>query len=232
MSIVAVGPAPAGGVAAGTAAAEPPWKSSPGVFAWADDWFRGVAEIAQTTPSWFQHAVLLGSEAGLLLFPVLFLAAWWRARGQDSRQMAFVLLAPLVTAGAYVASETIKGAALVVRPCRAVSHVATIADCPPLRDWSFPSNHATIAAAATVAVLLAWRALAYIAVPAAVLMAFSRVFIGVHFPLDVIAGLLVGTTVALLLSLTLAPPLALLVGRLREYRPLRPLLAGSDVTSG
>lgn len=219
------GMAPPGVPAGAVGRAEPLWSSPPGVFPWSEDWFRGVAQSAQSLPSWLQHTVLLFSEAGLLLFAVLFLAAWWRARGKNARRMTLALLAPVVTVGAYLVSETIKAATVVVRPCRAVSEAATIADCPPLHDWSFPSNHATIAGAAAVAALLAWRALAWIALPAAVAMAVSRVAIGVHFPLDVAAGLLLGSFVALVLSVTLARALTPLVDRLRRHRMLRPLLA-------
>ena len=70
--------------------------------------------------------------------------------------------------------------------------------CPPHGDWSFPSNHATIAGAAAVALALAWRGTPWLTAPLALLMAFSRVFVGVHYPHDVrSAGLALGALVAL-----------------------------------
>ncbi|MEK8174643.1 phosphatase PAP2 family protein [Streptomyces sp. M19] len=92
---------------------------------------------------------------------------------------------------------------------------------PGANDWSFPSNHATIAAAATVALLVADRRLAAaVAVPAALLMAASRVWIGVHYPHDVAAGLLLGALVGWLLA-RLAVRAAPIVRRLDDTR-LRP----------
>ncbi len=206
----------------------PPDESSPpGIFPWSDDWFHGVAELAQSAPSWVRAFAEIGTEFGILIFPVLFLAAWWRARGGDARGMTLALLAPVVTVGAYLVSESIKSVVLVARPCQDFPNVTVIAHCPPMGDWSFPSNHATIAAAAAMGAVLAWRMLAAIALPVAALEAFSRVFVGVHYPHDVAAGFLLGVTVATLLSLLLARLLTPLVRRLREHPLLRPLLVAS-----
>jgi PAP2 superfamily len=79
--------------------------------------------------------------------------------------------------------------------------VTTIAACPPLDDWSFPSNHSVIAAGAAATLVLAWRGLAWVVFPLAAVMAFSRVFVGVHYPHDVAVGFLLGATLAPLLAL-------------------------------
>ena len=75
------------------------------------------------------------------------------------------------------------------------------------RDHSFPSGHAaTSFACATV---LAW-AFPRLAVPLYLLaaaIAFSRVYVGVHYPLDVLAGAALGVLVATaLLRLVRARP--------------------------
>lgn len=62
-------------------------------------------------------------------------------------------------------------------------------------DFSFPSGHTTASfAAATVLVLSGWKA-APVAVLVAVLIAFSRLYLNVHFPTDVLAGVLTGMAV-------------------------------------
>ena len=59
-------------------------------------------------------------------------------------------------------------------------------------DFSFPSGHTTASfAAATVLMLSGWKA-APVAVLVAVLIAFSRLYLNVHFPTDVLAGVLTG----------------------------------------
>lgn len=65
---------------------------------------------------------------------------------------------------------------------------------------SFPSTHASVASA--FGVLAAWRAphpaLRWLAPVLAGLVTWSRIAVGVHFPVDVLAGLCVGTGAALL----------------------------------
>ena len=69
--------------------------------------------------------------------------------------------------------------------------------------WSFPSNHAAnnFAMARTVQILApAWAIPAYIF---ATFIALSRVYVGVHYPLDVIAGALIGLLCATFVSFAL-----------------------------
>lgn len=171
------------------------------------DLYRSILQFAHDTPSWFQHLMEVWTELGLLLFAVLFVVAWGRARRGDPRAFAVAVLAPLATGVAYVCSELAKSGIDEERPCRAVSGaLPPLVDCPVYGDWSFPSNHATIAAAAAVGLALAWPRLGFLTVPMAILMAFSRVFVGVHYPHDVATGLVLGTLVALLLVRLLTRP--------------------------
>jgi undecaprenyl-diphosphatase len=97
-------------------------------------------------------------------------------------------------------------------------------------DYSFPSDHAVMAGAVAAGVLLAGRRLGVLAVAMAVLMAFARVYVGAHFPLDVIAGLAVGAVVCAATYLVVRPLLRWLVVTL-ERTPLRVLLTGAEATA-
>lgn len=183
------------------------------------DLYRDITDFAHTTPAWVQHLAELWTEAGLLLFGVLFLVAWWRARGGDLRAIALAVLAPLTTAAGYVVSESLKSLVDEERPCRTVTEAATsLVPCPPHGDWSFPSNHSAIAGAAAVALAIAWPRIAVLTVPMAVLMAFSRVFVGVHYPHDVLTGLVVGALVAAVCAAALLRPARTLLGTMRTSR--------------
>ena len=57
---------------------------------------------------------------------------------------------------------------------------------------SFPSTHSTLAAAATTVLLVKKRAFGFIALALTVCIAFSRLYLYVHYPTDVLCGLLLG----------------------------------------
>lgn len=64
-------------------------------------------------------------------------------------------------------------------------------------DWSFPSDHATVAVAVAAAFLLhraPRRGLAFLA--AALLVCVSRVYVGTHYVTDVLGGVITGVIAA------------------------------------
>jgi len=187
------------------------------------DWYRWVVRASQQTPGPVDDTVRIFSDYGLGLFALLMLWAWWRARRGDARTMAGVLAVPLVTVIGYLADDVVKSLVGEQRPCRTLHVTGTVEACPGLGDFSFPSNHAAVAAAAAAALLLTDLGLGLIAAPLALAMAASRVWIGVHYPHDALAGLTAGALVAwpLILAAHRAEPL---VARLRTGR-LRPVLA-------
>ncbi|MEU0771510.1 phosphatase PAP2 family protein [Streptomyces albogriseolus] len=178
--------------------------------------YRDITDHAHDAPAWLRHTAEIGTEAGLLVFVGLFTLMWWRARHSDTRAFAIAVLAPLATAVAYVCSEVLKSVVTEERPCRAVTGAApSLAECPPYGDWSFPSNHATIAGASAAALVLVRRTLILLTAPLALLAAFSRVFVGVHYPHDVVAGLLLGAAVAPAVVALATRPATRLAGAVR-----------------
>lgn len=135
------------------------------------------------------------------------------------------LAVPVIVLVAYAANDALKLVVREDRPCQSL-HVTTLEACPAAGDWSFPSNHAALAAAAAVALLFVSRRIGALAVVAAVAMAASRVWVGAHYPHDVVVGAAVGTLVALLLAAALRKRTEAPVNRLMETR-LRPLLVPS-----
>jgi len=76
---------------------------------------------------------------------------------------------------------------------------------PPLDRYSFPSGHTLHAVCFTGIACAYLPLLAWVLVPFALLVALSRLVLGLHYPSDVLAGALIGGCLALL-SLAVAGP--------------------------
>lgn len=91
------------------------------------------------------------------------------------------------------------------------------------QDPSFPSDHASATFGIAFAVLCFDRLAGSIFVVAALVIGVGRVFVGVHYPMDVVAGCFVGLGAALLVARAARPHVERLVGLVE--RVTDPLLA-------
>ena len=83
------------------------------------------------------------------------------------------------------------------RPPLVYAEPRPLVDVP--HSGAFPSGHAASAFAAATVIAWGSRRLAIPAYVLAALVAWSRVYVGVHWPLDVIGGAALGTLVAIAL---------------------------------
>jgi len=123
---------------------------------------------------------------GLLWFLLL-----WRG-GRRGRVLALVLVLTLLATD-QVSSHLLKPWVDRVRPCFAMEAVQALK--PQAHSPSFPSGHAAnIFGAATAAVaLLGWRWAWLYGIASAV--GISRIYVGVHYPSDVLGGALLGVVI-------------------------------------
>lgn len=86
-----------------------------------------------------------------------------------------------------------------VRPYELVEGLQCIVG--PARDTSFPSGHTGASFASAVAIYRQLpRKLAVFFIVLASLIAFSRLYVGIHYPTDVLGGLVTGIGIGLLVS--------------------------------
>lgn len=186
--------------------------------------------------AWARHTAWLHGTAveyanyGVVLFGLLLLMGGVLARREASVVMkARALLAPVGVLLAVAANQPIVHAVNEPRPYTKLPHALLLVHRSV--DASFPSDHATMAGAVAAGLMLvSWR-LGVLAVVAALLMAFTRVYVGAHYPIDVLAGLGVGAVVATVVVLAGTGPLARLVEWGLTTR-LRPLLTPEPATAG
>lgn len=163
------------------------------------DWSVRLYELAVTDSSIRWGDVL--SEASVLLLVGLYAAvgvhlliSHLRARTTGWTPVITYAAGGLSVIMALWLNLALKDAYSRVRPCH-LHEVSSI--CPAPDNWSFPSSHTVIAFAITAALLAVKPLLAWVAVPLAVAGGSARVLAGDHYPHDVLAGALLGTTLCL-----------------------------------
>src|SRR4051794_15121571 len=177
-----------------------------------------VNDIARHT-GWL-HGVVLGyATYGVVLFAALLVAGLLLTRRGSDRSLAAASWACLATLIAVGLNQPLVSAFGEARPYTGHPHLLVLASRSS--DLSFPSDHAVMAGAVAGGLWLVSRRLGLIAAVAAVVMAFSRVYIAAHYPWDVVAGLALGVLVALAGWALLRAPLTTLTGSLRRRPGLR-----------
>lgn len=137
-----------------------------------------VMTFITTQENWYP--ALLGLWIALLI--------WGGRRGR----IAAIALVIAVAATDQVACSLMKPLFRRVRPCTALppEHVRLLVERS--RAFSFPSAHAANSFAMAAVVGWRFRRYAVYAFAVAAAVAYSRVYVGVHYPFDVIAGAVVG----------------------------------------
>ncbi|MFB6816623.1 phosphatase PAP2 family protein [Streptomyces sp. NPDC056347] len=160
--------------------------------------------LAKSAPAWFDRVMEFVGEYGILLGLVLVvLWCWWSVRRRGTADdsvaaVAGIVWAPLAAGIALLVNIPIRGFVERPRPFR--DHQGLEVLVTGKNDFSFVSDHATMAMALGVGLFVANRKFGIAAIGLAVLEGFCRVYMGVHYPTDVIGGFALGTAVALLLA--------------------------------
>lgn len=147
----------------------------------------------------------------LLFFPYLFfmfIRGWSGGTGADTALFKQAFLVMLISVFAFVTADLLADVLKLVvgriRPCQVVPGLRLPVPCP--HSFSMPSGHAISSFAAATALFYLPRYFVPIFARCYPLMlaaavALSRVYLGVHYPSDAIAGAALGSAVAMLFSL-------------------------------
>ncbi len=147
---------------------------------------------------WLDQSLVLIAEYAPLVF-IAALVGLWGIRKEGARGYQDRLAVGRAIGAAAIALGL---GQLIIRvyprPRPFVGHTVRLL-IPPTSDPSFPSDHALAAFAIAAALVATRRRLGVGLFGLATLLAFARVFVGTHYPLDVVAGAFLGTVVGVLM---------------------------------
>ena len=136
----------------------------------------GVSWLGYFSGIWF----VLGAPA----------LGWPRGRAVAFRMCLAVALTQAVASG------VVKPLVGRVRPSHTPAMAARVLETQPPSSASFPSGHAATAVAGAMAAARVVPRASWARWGLATLMAYSRVYVGVHYPSDLLAGALLGVACA------------------------------------
>lgn len=190
--------------------------------------FQWINRLADRT-TWAHGAFTTYAKTGVVVFAVLLAVSYIDARRHDNHlQLAGTVWTGAAALVALGIGQLIGNAIDRLRPYETLTDVHVLVS--RTTDFSFPSDHATVAGAVAFGLFLANRKWGTIAIVAAVLMAFARIYVGAHYPGDVLGGLALGGVVAVCGRYLIVPFFVRIVDRLSRTS-IRPLLTAKSLPS-
>lgn len=177
-----------------------------GAPAWDTQAFRALNAVSPGLAAWLTPITKLFLPAGIALAAAIA-ALYSFVRTRSLWPVAFSAGAAAI---AWALANLAKHAASRPRPYTVVEDA--VLRQQPAHGSSFPSSHTTVALAVTIAlVAFLSRGVGIVAIAYAIVLGWSRIYLGVHYPLDVVAGMGIGCavgglTVLLERAVLLRPP--------------------------
>ncbi|MBI4008947.1 phosphatase PAP2 family protein [Candidatus Roizmanbacteria bacterium] len=139
-----------------------------------DYFFTIFSQTASSLPVWITILIIL------FIF----------AEVKDRRFLFFVLLVFFLSS--IIVTPVLKTLTKKPRPC----HISAVNKYPCPSDFSFPSGHATTSFAIATVFSLFDKKRRYLYYIIAGLIGLSRIYLGIHYLFDVVAGAIIGYTIS------------------------------------
>jgi undecaprenyl-diphosphatase len=165
-------------------------------------WFQAINDFAVRFPALNTFMAFCADNLDYLFY--LGVVVYWFVRTPENRRM---VVNTLLSAAAALGTNGIIGAIYHRDRPFVAHHVIQLVKHEA--SASFPSNHAAAAFAVAASIWLFRRKDGWAWFVLAALIGFSRIWCGIHYPLDIIGGSILGILIAVV------------IGKLMRWRPLK-----------
>ncbi len=144
--------------------------------------------------SFFDVFMPFMSDLKNFTYVLALLGGWtlWKERKGGLVFLIFIALTLAITDS--FSSRLLKEWVGRIRPCQILPDVRLLTDCNA--SYSFPSSHAVNIFAAAYFLAQPFRRLSAVFYAIAAVVGVSRVYIGIHYPLDALGGAAIGLLIA------------------------------------